>query len=270
LKATQLGDRGGVISQHQKYRSNPLTRALYLEFLKKPDAVITTSDFMQKQFGLDQMQCHKLGYPRLDVGADLILLKLAKAANPSPDVESAFGEYAEIYMYMPTFRDSGRPFLEQAFPSMRSLSDALSSRNALMYIKLHPRTSAEISKDFSNIRAWPDGIDFYPFLYRFDAIITDYSSILYDYIFQKNAGVILYTFDFNEYQEADRNLLYPFDENVVGIRVNNFDELCTCLSEGRALAPLPADELGKIRERFWGSCTAPVSATVVKGIEALL
>ncbi len=272
LKPIQLNEKGSVISQHLKYQSKLLTKAFYLGSLVKPDWVVTTSDFTQKhfadQFGMDIAACPKLGYPRLDVVADPILLEAAKVISPSQEIDADFGAFKEVYMYMPTFRDSGRPFLEEALPDLEELSEALRQRNALLYIKLHRKTELEFASTFPNIKPWPEQADCYIYLFRFNLLITDYSSILYDYIFYKGAGVIIYTFDFDKYQKFDRSLLYSFEENIIGTRISDFAGLCLCIAEGTALAAISPCDLGRIRDKFWGECAAPVSPQIVTYIES--
>lgn len=274
LKATQFGDEQGSVSRaHREARGSLFKRAALLDYLVQPDILVTTSDKMQEhfasQFRMPTNRLPQLGYPRNDPAVDERL----RAAAEAIDARSGFAfpqTFAEIHIYMPTFRDSGRPFMEAALPRIAELNTILRERNALLYIKPHPRTEVSIVTDSSNIRFWPDEIDFYTYLDRFDGLITDYSSVLYDFLLVKDTGAVLYTFDLDEYLASDRTLLYPFDENVAGLRVNDFDELRRVLGSGEAVGGTYARQLALVRERFWGGSCVPASPAVVAHVEAIL
>jgi len=115
---------------------------------------------------------------------------------------------------------------------------------------------------------WPRDTDLYSAFPLIDALITDYSSLHYDWIFQSERGAILYTFDQDEYEQNDRALLYPFEENVAGWRARSFEELLELIATGRALSAAP--DVAKIREKFWGTAEGTASRRIVAVIEERL
>lgn len=270
LKSVMLGDKTGVMSHYQKYSSSFLGRLVFYEYLKKPDVVVTTAYFMQEhfasQFELPITRCPMLGYPRLDIGTDLALRERSLQIDQKAGFQFPTGEFKEIYCYMPTWRDTGRAFLEQALPDLERLSSALKSRNALLYVKLHPWTQDEWRGDLSNVRQWSTAVEIQTYLGLFDAMITDYSSVYYDYIYLKDSGAVLYTFDLEAYVSQDHSFLYPFEENTAGLRVATFDELCTSIATGRIIEHNPG--VGVIREKFWGTKGDCASANVVSFLES--
>ena len=118
------------------------------------------------------------------------------------------------------------------------------------------------------MRLWPANIDLYSAFPLIDSLITDYSSLHYDWIFHSDRGAILYTFDQHEYERDDRSLLYPFDENVAGWRARSFDELLELIESGRALDSDP--DAPRVREKFWGTAKGPASPRIVAAIEKRL
>lgn len=274
LKPTQFGDKGGVVSRHRKYERNVLTKALFLDYLKRPNIVVTTSPFMQdhfsRQFDLPPERCPKLGYPRLDPASDAVLKAVALNLDSRWSGQGFDHAFAERYIYLPTYRDTKRPFLEEAFPDLQRLSDILSARNAVLYVKLHPRTAGSLPETYPNIRAWPSRLDFYARLQELDVLITDYSSVLYDYLFVRSQGAILYTFDLARYLEEDRALLYPYADNVAGVRAASFESLCSILESGVALRPSCDEQLKRIRQKFWSGSAAPASPEIVRYVETLV
>lgn len=76
----------------------------------------------------------------------------------------------------------------------------------------------------SNIALLDSTVDIYAILPYTDVLITDYSSILYDYVLMRGKDIILYLYDYEDYVR-ERDFTYPFDENVVSKRVYTFEEL---------------------------------------------
>ena len=89
----------------------------------------------------------------------------------------------------------------------------------------------------------------YPMLPYADVLITDYSSILYDWLLMKDKDVILYLYDYDSYVK-ERDFYYPYMENVAGRIVNSFDQLCDCLSSGDYT--MDPNKRDMIVAKFWG------------------
>lgn len=64
--------------------------------------------------------------------------------------------------------------------------------------------------DFSNISILDNEMDIYPLLPHIDILITDYSSIMYDFSLMKGKRTILYTFDIDTYSKQSRPLYEDF------------------------------------------------------------
>ena len=272
LKSTMFGDKDGIMNHYRRQWTNWRGNLLFYEHVKQPDIVVTTSDFMQRhfaeQFELPMSRCPQLGYPRLDVIADERLRQFAIEIDEGSGFRYNVDSHDEVYLYMPTRRDSNRPFMTDALPNLARLSEVLRERGAILYVKLHPWTSEAWPGDFDNIRLWPNDVEVYTYLNKIDCLITDYSSILYDYLFLKDSGIILYTFDYDDFITNDHSLLYPFAENTAGIRANDFEELCTVIASGQSLVSDPS--VTNVRAKFWGNCVAPMSRAVVEYVESRL
>lgn len=81
-----------------------------------------------------------------------------------------------------------------------------------------------------------------------DVLITDYSSVMFDYVFL-NKPIVHYIYDVEKYA-AERGLIYDFDAYVFGAVAKNCDELI----EGIRKAPLCEDKRGAFMEKFVGAC----------------
>ncbi len=263
----------GLKALHAGRKEARGARAWLQSFVYRPyDTVVTTSDMMQRhfteQFRLSPDRCPQLGYPRLDCSSDPVLAETARAPDRAGDFALRPDGFDEAYIYLPTFRDTGRPFLAEALPDPARLSAVLAGRNAILWVKPHGRTIETFPTGFANIRRWPDAVDFNTYLGDLTGLITDYSSVLYDYLFVRDSGAILYTFDLADYLARDRALLYPFADNVAGLQVDSFAALCDALAGGSALAPTPGRDA--IVARFWGGSARPASPAVVAYVEARL
>jgi CDP-glycerol glycerophosphotransferase (TagB/SpsB family) len=272
LKATAYGDPN---SQHYRY-SRPTTgwldRIRHRGVRISPDVLVSTSEFTQahfsSQFGLPSERCPPLGYPRLDSVQDPALAeRLSRFAGSEPRALWPQG-VEEVYAYVPTYRDSKRSFLGDAFPDIERLNAVLERRNAVLFLRLHRHTHEHAGIGTERIRLWPKGVDLDVSLPHLTGLITDYSSVHYDYIYHSDRGSILYPFDEAEYCEQDRLLLYPFAENTAGYRAGNFDELVSLLDSGEALRPHP--DAARVRRKFWGDATGPASLRVSRHVEQLL
>jgi CDP-glycerol glycerophosphotransferase (TagB/SpsB family) len=269
LKAVQYGDPRSAASRATDPGLGLLGHIRELGGRLDPDLLIATSPFTQRhfadQFRLPVERCPPLGYPRLDPPLDHKLMDLVELIERGQAKRLRDDATEELYVYAPTYRDTGRDFLAEALPSLERLNAVLETRRALLYLKLHHRTPIPNGLATGRIRSWPHEADLYSAFPFVDGLITDYSSLHYDWIFRSDRGAVLYTFDQQSYESADRTLLHPFDENVAGWRARNFDELLELIVTGRALEAHPG--VPAVRRKFWGSEEGPASPRIVAAIE---
>jgi CDP-glycerol glycerophosphotransferase (TagB/SpsB family) len=272
LKAVQYGDPRSAASRATQPGLGWAARTATLAGRLDPDLLIATSPFtathFADQFRLPLDRCPPCGYSRLDVGLDAGLRDQVERIEGPTVQRLRDGDPSEVYVYAPTYRDTGRDFLADALPDLARLDAILQSRNAILLLKLHHRTAVPHGWGSARVRLWPRDTDLYSAFPLIDALITDYSSLYYDWIFGSDRGAILYTFDQHEYERNDRALLYPFDENVAGWRARTFDELVQLIATGCALSTVP--DVRRIREKFWGTAVGAASPRIVAMIEEQL
>ena len=270
VKALAHHDRGPEVEKEalrQRRTASWWKRMLYPGAGIYADMFVTTSDFTQQhfinQFSRSVQDSPQLGYPRLDCAFDESLNRLARQHDRRLNFQFKTEDINEVYLYMPTYRDSGREFLSNAIPDPDRLSNILASRKAILYVKLHPRTHGQVPTT-SNILTWPEQIDFQPYLSDISSLITDYSSVLYDYIMVAKEPPLLYTFDWEKYQR-ERTLSEDFESNTAGLRINSFDELCKVIQDGNAATSLPT-QIALIREKFWAGSYRPASPEIIRHV----
>lgn len=137
----------------------------------------------------------------------------------------------KVYLYMPTWRgqvsEIGKENTLDTLTIIEKISENLAD-DTIMYIKLHPyEKDLEISK-FENIRTVPDDYEIYTFLTAVDTLITDYSSVIYDFI-DTGRDIILYTPDYKEYTE-ERGLYEDINELPL-TNIDNIEDLITLLRQ---------------------------------------
>lgn len=107
-----------------------------------------------------------------------------------------------LYAYMPTFRDYYA--LEECVEQSRSLLDFLDGAltdDQLLYVNLHHKLNDGIDYSvYRHIRKFPAGVDSYRLLAHTDALISDYSSVFFDYLALRRQ-IILFADDWATYKK---------------------------------------------------------------------
>ncbi len=163
------------------------------------------------------------GYPRNDIffrqEEDLDLIFCDKQVHEIVKNNN----YSKIVLYMPTHRENNTKIALD----FNKLNKKLQEINSLFIIKLHPfvlefykHTYREL---FSNIVFHNANGDIYPLLKYVDILVSDYSSIVYDFLLL-NKPIVFYTYDIDDYIK-NTNLLFDYNEYSPGIKVKNQDEL---------------------------------------------
>lgn len=133
---------------------------------------------------------------------------------------------AKIILYMPTFRDTGGDVFSDDF-NLEKLNQFLIANNAFFIVKTHPNAldSFKMYKEETNkIIFLPDDFDVYPILPSVDILVTDYSSIFFDFLLLSKP-IIFFPYDINKYASKDRELYFDYNEFVPGPKASTFDEL---------------------------------------------
>ena len=174
-----------------------------------------------------------LGYPRTD-----ILGKNIKSLSTL-----GIKENQKVIVWMPTFRKNkyngvkagdlnhlGVPLLD-SIEKFEWLNKRLEENNVLLIVKLHPAedTTNMIFNDYSNIRFLNNrdlekkNITVYGLLAESDALITDYSSVYYDYLLtDKPIGLVID--DLAEYGRRNGFAYGEYKSFVKGTYIENLED----------------------------------------------
>ena len=198
--------------------------------------VICTSDFLARGVFAQSFKSDAivgLGYPRNDVilGGDdydpaLVDNGVDVAARDTIAQHRARG--GRVLLYAPTFRDNGKHPTDDGSLDIERLSDFARRHDLLVVLKLHPFLAARMSGlSAPNILQVSPVSDIYPLLSLFDLLLTDYSSIFFDYLLL-DRPVVFYPYDMDAYR-AGRELLFDYDAMTPGPRAVDFDGLLNVL-----------------------------------------
>ena len=193
-------------------------------------------------------------YPRsqLLIGGKDVAREFIKKHEPkaTSDFVEELELYNKVYIYMPTWRNDDRDFIQQAEIDWKSLDELMKKNNELFILKLHPFTRLDLTEMslYRNIRIYPAGCDLYTILPFTDCLITDYSSVYTDFL-TMNKEIILFVFDYEEYVRGSYELS-DYDKYFQGKRAYHFKELLQLIESGED-CHLPENNRKELMHYFW-------------------
>ena len=218
LKKIEFDIKQGAQSRIFNSKLSPIYHFFKPFIFKKPDYVLSTSaitsNIFASAFRIPVNRCLELGYPRCDV-----FYKNTLPVNT---------ENQKTIIYMPTWRNDDTNFLDEAFPDFETLNSTLQKNDLRLYIKLHPNTET-VNQEYTNIFFINPHTDIYDFLPNSDLLITDYSSIYFDYLLL-DKEIVFYPFDYEKYINTDREFYFDYDALTPGETVYKFKHLIQVLN----------------------------------------
>ena len=166
-------------------------------------------------------------------------------------IKEIFPEYEgkKIVVWLPTYRKHKdhdkykQSLLKYGLPAINSEDDfakvdrILEENNTIILMKLHPAQDKNVIESFkcNNLKIITDeqiakkGFNLYKLLAASDALITDYSSVYYDYLLTKKPIGLAIT-DIEEYKE-NAGFVYDYYKIVKGEYIYNSEELCNFIKD---------------------------------------
>ncbi len=197
---------------------------------------------MANEFHIDKNKLICVGMPKHDI--------LFKKTNPQEKFKK-YRKYKKVILWLPTFRkvaNSQRIDSTFDFPlglpiiynvtELQKLNDYLKNKNMLILLKLHPAQDTTLFKvnSLSHIVILKDeellkkGVDLCEFYKVTDALITDYSSVFYDY-YQLNKPVGFTLDDFEEYKKTKGFVFAKPLDYLIGDHIYNLTDLYAFLDD---------------------------------------
>ncbi len=229
---------GFDIKNDPMYNASFTSRFLYPHHYTRSDYVLSTSqkvsDLFALAFRVEVQQCLAVGYPRNEIlsYSEENIINFIEKYEPAQTkaLIHKLKAYKKVFIYMPTWRDNGRDFIKHAGIDFEVLNNILQEKNYCLILKLHHLTSLSVDFDVSkNIILFDKKLDVYPVLPFTDCLITDYSSIYFDYHLM-DKEVILFPFDKAVYLDKDREMYYSYDKVIENhLLANSFEELLSLI-----------------------------------------
>lgn len=211
---------GRDASNKEKGFLNKISTYFFLRLFKKAKLVLTGSEIeeinMKKSFDVENTKT--LGFPRNDVffDKDMLFHDYIKILHLS--------KYEKIILYAPTWRYKyeKKPFSEEF---LMTLDNYLTETNQLMLVKAHPYDrSTKLTVNSRNILNISKNMeDIQEILVCTDLLITDYSSVFFDFVLT-NRPVIFYPYDYDNYLD-ERDMYYDYYSEIIGPFAKNENEL---------------------------------------------
>lgn len=206
------------------------------------DKILLSNDIQDdiyiKSFRLKENQILHAGYPRNDL--------IFSSSKQFSKIIEDYHKYEKHILWMTTYRvtkdgishTSAKNWSSTGIPllinddKLIKMNDFLSKNNIQLIIKMHNNNSQDNIQDIqlSNIKYLSEndylnkGIQLYELLNETDALITDYSSIYFDYLLtNKPIGFILD--DYEDYIKANGLYYDDIDYYLPGEHIYNYEEL---------------------------------------------
>ncbi|WP_028784008.1 CDP-glycerol glycerophosphotransferase family protein [Thalassobacillus devorans] len=165
------------------------------------------NNIYSKCFNLKPDKIKTIGYPRMEFLLDSSKFGI-EIKSPFPQ-ESIYKKDNKVFLFAPTFRDyeTENIFNES---QLDNINQILKKKSSKLYIKLHPFDKRKINTDaYENIYLFSSGTNIQEVLPFVDVLITDYSSVVFDFLPLKKP-VILYCNDLKKYSE-NRGFIIEFE-----------------------------------------------------------
>ena len=195
------------------------------------DIVLSTSAFVS-DYSFSKIYDYKemihCGYPRNDV----LRYDDIELINVDLDLLNAMkNDSFQYIIYMPTHR----PLSFKSNPiEYQKLNDFAQQNNLKIIIKMHPFVAQKIRDDLSSYQnknidlthliIYESHKDIYPLLKYSDMLISDYSSVYFDYLYV-NKPILFFCYDYEEWVRGEQGIILDYFAHSPGDKCYDFDEL---------------------------------------------
>lgn len=248
--------------------SNPRTKEAYIRDSSEWDYLVSpnryTTDILRSAFAYDG-KVLETGYPRNDIlhNKDDKLIKQIKAKLSLP-------EGKKIILYAPTWRDVESHELKNAEYKLKLDLDKLKRAlddEYIFLIRTHYLITDNLylgnSEDFAfNVSQYDDIAELYLIS---DILITDYSSVFFDYANLKRP-ILFYTYDLDEYENELRGFYIDIRTEVPGPLLKTTEEVIESIKNIDSITEEYSEKYDKFYERFCNLEDGNASKRVVESV----
>ncbi|MDH5820950.1 CDP-glycerol glycerophosphotransferase family protein [Acinetobacter pseudolwoffii] len=236
LKKIEFDIQQGALSK--KFNGSLLSRLKHPEIYRKHDYVLCPSNYIYEYsfasaFKISEAQTLKFAYPR-----SIFLKNMTKKVTH------------KNFLYVPTWRDNGRDLLSVQTLDLNLIDQFCRERDCYFNIKFHPNTNIEVDVDrYTNISIIGNKDDPNRCLADADFLITDYSSIFFDYLVF-NKPILFYVYDEMEYKSESREIYPQLNFIDCGQKVYTQNQLLLTMDKLLTEKDGYRDKRNKVIEKF--------------------
>ena len=230
----------------------------YLTHRNYSKAIVTSDEIRwcyAEGFGMDINNVIACGYPRTDIFFDkkYVNEKRKELFEKYPDFKGK-----KVIMFAPTYRGIKLPesYYDYDQLDVDKIYKKL-NKDYVFVVKWHPGLIVDKKREEFNekIKKYPKFYydftsyrDINDLLLITDVLVTDYSSVIFDYLLV-NKPIVYFTYDKDEYGK-DRGLYYPFEDYVYGEVALNSDELIDSIKKDNMME----DKRKEFNKKFMIAC----------------
>ncbi|CAH0238556.1 Teichoic acid poly(glycerol phosphate) polymerase [Peribacillus sp. Bi96] len=229
----------------ESYKENFHAESSKWDYLISPNAY--SSEIFARAFNVDQSKIIETGYPRND------LLYNGNNRDTIDSLKRKLGIPSEkkVILYAPTWRDDefygkGKYKFDIKL-DLNQLKQELGDEYVIL-LRLHYLISENL--DLSAYQGFAYNLSSYEdisHLYLIsDLLITDYSSVFFDYANLKRP-MLFYVYDIENYRDKLRGFYFDFETNAPGSLVKTSDEIIDSI---KAIESENTVEMNRFHERF--------------------
>ncbi|MHC5268058.1 bifunctional glycosyltransferase/CDP-glycerol:glycerophosphate glycerophosphotransferase [Enterococcus sp. LJL98] len=234
------------------------TRHKRWDYLVSPSSFMT--DISKRVFEFEG-EMLEFGFPR----NDLLIVESQETERLKETLNEKLSipKNKKVILYAPTYRTKNGFNLELDIEKMR---DELADDYVLL-VRLHYFVAKNL--DLSNVEDFVINVCNYPdvqeLLLITDVLITDYSSIMFDYA-NLNKPILFFTYDLEYYRDVLRGMYLDFEEEAPGRLCSTTDELVQSLQDMFAYEQKYYLSRQKFREKFNQYETGQSSSLILKRV----
>jgi len=164
------------------------------------------------------------GYPRNDALLQAAPQRCWHNALPLSQLQQLRAD-KKLIVFMPTYRDNGQNEHPIDWPELQQF---LIQHNAIFVMKTHPFLAPfdelRQQEGCDRIFHYPGRFNVYPWLADADLLITDYSSVAFDFLLC-NKAVLHFMYDIDQYAKVRGQFAIAKEDFIAGSVAENFDQL---------------------------------------------
>jgi len=222
------------------------------------------TDRFESAFKINRSNIVETGYPRMDI------ISSEKSAYSKTQLHSYHDDTIEkIILYAPTHRGEGTMEDDMlSYLDFDKFNEFLQNHKTIMLIKMHYYESTNINfhsiSEYSHIHLLDSHEinDINRVLNHIDVLITDYSSVFYDFLVL-DRPILFAPFDLEEYQKIDRELYEDYTNATPGPICQNWNEIQSQLEKYFSGGDTYQTERKEIFKQYFNYCDDRNSERIV-------